>query len=914
MRAVYSADSAALMAIDWTKGDEEEQRLTAKDDKNIGEHRVVAGFQAGDFIYFFGSANRPDLPLKLDLDESRRRTDVRLTRVCKGDTSQMPQQNEKALESRMELVISCGREIGKSADKREIPMPERAVAASQSMDGKSLLVVIEREQSDGQKRNLVCQFEMAQLEAAFDRLWDQCQQVPSKRWQERQCQETKMDQPECYMFSWELEERIPLCRRFGPGGLANCALGPNTVLINRAGWLEDFRPYMGTQLAANLPVESAVVAITNGGSTDDDGGSTFILAMQNGTIQRYAANESAPLWTMIANDKFGPFGITRNPESGHLLFVNENTIRQLALECAAMYPSCEDILWADPLDCRWCAFLNGTGRTIGRDEAEQCQSGFALRSCPPVVAEVAREEGDMLTIWGKRLNLVEGLQIKVCGQYCKVDKMSADTIRCKTSSAPPEGPCKSVLLQGKFEAESNFRINYDLDQQQQSQTGNRKIHPSYVMRVILVIVAILLISIALLVIYCSLYPKLAQRLLRRFTKTPPPDNGYNPIPPTEQLRDYFGRRLSSHIGHHKQNSSSYPFAELESLMVPLGNGTLLNMGTFTLIGEGHFSKVCRALCLRSPEEEHGEFVAVKIIKHSSSIKEIEDEVRVMCGCDHPNIVKYIDHFVDHMQLINIVMEYMGGGDLHNYLRDGRNLPTIMDAFRFILQIASGMDYLTNKMRIVHRDLAARNCMLDSQHQIVKITDFGLSRVLSRNRDEQNEEYIYVYSSDNMQQQLPFRWTAIECFANANPEFSEKTDVWAFGVLVWEIFARDVDPYGRMKSQEVREFLESGQRLENLPKCPDRLYDLLCQCWSADPALRPTFRAILGSVEKLYDELMAQESEYMHSQYGLLNESEYEAPRNSAGTSGSTSAGAISLSTVTTRAGNAGAPPNTSYAI
>jgi len=96
------------------------------------------------------------------------------------------------------------------------------------------------------------------------------------------------------------------------------------------------------------------------------------------------------------------------------------------------------------------------------------------------------------------------------------------------------------------------------------------------------------------------------------------------------------------------------------------------------------------------------------------------------------------------------------------------MPTIGDAFSYILQIADGMGYLTEQ-RIVHRDLAARNCMLDADYQIVKITDFGLSRVLTKSKlmGEENsggeENYVYIYLSGNQQQQLPYRWTAIECF-------------------------------------------------------------------------------------------------------------------------------------------------------
>jgi serine/threonine protein kinase len=102
------------------------------------------------------------------------------------------------------------------------------------------------------------------------------------------------------------------------------------------------------------------------------------------------------------------------------------------------------------------------------------------------------------------------------------------------------------------------------------------------------------------------------------------------------------------------------------------------------------------------------------------------------------------------------------------------MPTIGDAFSYILHMADGMNYLMEQ-RIVHRDLAARNCMLSSDYQVVKITDFGLSRVLTKSKlmgDEHEDNYVYIYVSENQQQQLPYRWTAIECFC-ADPLVREK---------------------------------------------------------------------------------------------------------------------------------------------
>nr|CAD2151350.1 unnamed protein product [Meloidogyne enterolobii] len=884
VRTIYSSNSASILAINKT------QTLAAHDYSEISEQRVVSSFHSGQFVYFIGSAKRVDLPYQLEAEKLRYRTDVRMTRVCQDDTSQLG--DGKSLESRMELVLSCDG-LDNSLHNHA---NQRAIAASTSTDGKTLLVVIERDEINNEddiesQRTFVCRFSVEELENAFEQLWSTCQKVESTKWQTKQC-EGVMHDPQCFMFSWELEERLPLCRRFAQGGLGNCQLNSTKSLVYRAGWLENFNATLGT-LITELPIEpeAKIVAVEE---VED----ALLLGFQNGTIQRVVANIATivegqqqyhvtTLWNItLENNQFSPLGMILD-ENNHLIFANKNKVRKLDLSCPTMYPQCDDIAWNDPLNCIWCAFPNETGLTITKEQMlEMCQSrgGFALDTCPPLVNEVTREESGTLTIWGKRLNTMKNLNISFCRKPCTIDKQLPDTIRCKMNL--PFGHCKTLSLEGIFGSTNNFTIIHDLSKQH-NQISDGKIHPSYVMRAILVILAVVLISIALVVIYCSLYPKYAKRLidLAFFRSGNNRDTGYNPIPPpTETLRPStfdphtFGLALGN-CAHSNQNSF-VSGGDDGSPIVMLADGSRLDLRTFECIGEGYFSKVCRALCRYQKEKGVTETkrVAVKIIKSATAIEEVKLEVDTLKKCKHPNIVQYIDHFItDEMRLIHIVLEYMGGGDLHNFLIDRKNMPTIGDAFSYIIQIAKGMAYLASQ-RIVHRDLAARNCMLDTSKRVVKVTDFGLSRALTRSKlyGENDENYVYIYVSGNQQQKLPYRWTAIECFRE-DPLFSEKTDVWAFGVLIWEIFARHIEPYENMKSIEVKKFLEAGERLECPKHCPEPLYELMLFCWDEDQLKRPNFDEIYLQLESIFDELMKNASESMNCQYESLNDSEYETP-------------------------------------
>lgn len=140
----------------------------------------------------------------------------------------------------------------------------------------------------------------------------------------------------------------------------------------------------------------------------------------------------------------------------------------------------------------------------------------------------------------------------------------------------------------------------------------------------------------------------------------------------------------------------------------------------------------------------------------------------------------------------------------------------------------GMHYLQTQ-HFVHRDLAARNILLSSLHQ-AKISDFGLSRALGAGND---------YYRTNRGGKWPIKWYAPESCNYGT--FSHASDVWSFGVTLWEMYSFGMPPYGEMNSQEVIQMIERGDRLPKPLDCPANVYDIMSSCWNYSPKDRPTFR-------------------------------------------------------------------------
>ena len=200
----------------------------------------------------------------------------------------------------------------------------------------------------------------------------------------------------------------------------------------------------------------------------------------------------------------------------------------------------------------------------------------------------------------------------------------------------------------------------------------------------------------------------------------------------------------------------------------------------------------------------------------------------MSRLNHPNVIRLLAVCTDEATPF-IMMEYMTKGDLNQYLnefhsitRDNSNNGKSISHSRLVYictQIASAMQYLASQ-NFVHRDLATRNCLVGSEDTI-KIADFGMSRSLY-------ESSYYVISGHAI---LPVRWMATECFYG---KFSAKTDVWAFGVTMWEIFMLAKEqPYVSLSDQEVVEDAIKGpdrSQLERPAECPENIYSIMKKCW------------------------------------------------------------------------------------
>ncbi|XP_074067010.1 tyrosine-protein kinase ABL1 isoform X2 [Macrotis lagotis] len=232
-------------------------------------------------------------------------------------------------------------------------------------------------------------------------------------------------------------------------------------------------------------------------------------------------------------------------------------------------------------------------------------------------------------------------------------------------------------------------------------------------------------------------------------------------------------------------------------------------------------------------------VAVKTLKEDTmEVEEFLKEAAVMKEIKHPNLVQLLGVCTREPPFY-IITEFMTYGNLLDYLREcNRQEVNAVVLLYMATQISSAMEYLEKK-NFIHRDLAARNCLVGENH-LVKVADFGLSRLMT------GDTYTAHAGA-----KFPIKWTAPESLAYN--KFSIKSDVWAFGVLLWEIATYGMSPYPGIDLSQVYELLEKNYRMERPEGCPEKVYELMRACWQWSPSDRPSFAEIHQAFETMFQE-------------------------------------------------------------
>ncbi|XP_055377666.1 ephrin type-B receptor 1-B [Condylostylus longicornis] len=257
-----------------------------------------------------------------------------------------------------------------------------------------------------------------------------------------------------------------------------------------------------------------------------------------------------------------------------------------------------------------------------------------------------------------------------------------------------------------------------------------------------------------------------------------------------------------------------------------------------IIGGGEFGDVCRGRLKIPPNFVQDIDVAIKTLKPGSSEKARCDfltEASIMGQFDHPNVI-YLQGVVTRSNPVMIITEYMENGSLDTFLRANDGKFQTLQLIGMLRGVASGMSYLSD-INYVHRDLAARNVLVNTQ-LVCKIADFGLSREIENASD--------AYTTRGGK--IPVRWTAPEAIAFR--KFTSASDVWSYGVVLWEVMSYGERPYWNWSNQDVIKSIEKGYRLPAPMDCPEALYQLMLDCWQKQRTHRPTFASIVSTLDNL----------------------------------------------------------------
>ncbi|XP_050090791.1 tyrosine kinase receptor Cad96Ca [Anopheles aquasalis] len=295
---------------------------------------------------------------------------------------------------------------------------------------------------------------------------------------------------------------------------------------------------------------------------------------------------------------------------------------------------------------------------------------------------------------------------------------------------------------------------------------------------------------------------------------------------------------------------------------------------FNILGEGAFGQVWRCEATDIDGHEGVSITAVKTLKENASEAERSDllsELQVLKSLEpHINVVRLLGCCTEKDPIF-VILEYVNMGKLQTFLRNSRvekhygnthgksKILTSGDLTSFMFQVARGMDFLTSR-GIIHRDLAARNILITEDHTC-KVADFGFARDIVTSK-------VYERKSEG---RLPIRWMATESLYDNI--FTVKSDIWSFGILMWEIVTLGSTPYPGIAAADVMRKVRDGYRLEKPEHCRRELYNIMFYCWAGDPDERPGFPEVV----EMLDRLLQTETDYIelerfpdHNYYNMLN--------------------------------------------
>ncbi|XP_021371798.1 hepatocyte growth factor receptor-like [Mizuhopecten yessoensis] len=452
-----------------------------------------------------------------------------------------------------------------------------------------------------------------------------------------------------------------------------------------------------------------------------------------------------------------------------------------------------------------------------------------------------------LDIKGEHLNLgisVRDMAVRVgTDGVCNITKLQDTVMHCTLHNKPAKASPQKyrvTVTAGGIEKDIGFLVFTLTEETTPIMT--------IILVVALVVVIVLIIILVIILKKKYIYPfkKPSDSYMAQYQSVRTDANGQRVTDIQNRANDYAEQRMSE----SGAAASLLSGIDDDTLLVLRDKNLLIEREWLTLgeiLGRGHFGCVHMGY-LTFPDTKGDTLVAVKTL-HNDSPREIDvqsflEEAMRMKDFHHDNVLTLtgICFGMDDMPLV--VLPYMSHGDLLSYIRNAHNNPTIKDLIVYGIDIAQGMDYLSG-LKFVHRDLAARNCMLDENFKAL-VADFGLSR------DIYERDY---YSSDNKKSKLPVKWMAPESLEKGN--YNSKSDVWSYGICLWELMTRGVNPYPEVDNWDVLRYIKAGRRMPQPPFCPDSLYKIMKKCWMFNPNDRPTFSELSHGVREMVTILQHQ---------------------------------------------------------